>query len=575
MASGRGAMHEYLIKAMRHEQRKIFDHLLALVPRSVRASTRRLTFEGAACAGLLAWVKTLYNLGFAADLFLVDIQALWFTVARRSAREHGTLVFDYLAEQWPWLEEFRYDRRTCAFAHLSDLSIVCKNGNVPMAKRLLGLGANQVLEAHDFLPLFEAVKAEDYEMAKLLLSSGIELDLNRHHKTAQDLLLKACERSSIDIVELLIRCGAKVITRRQVMTLATSAYLDSAIGGGHLPMIQYWLARGHEVRTDALHSFFIGATSSQKAWVSAADAVRLLIDSGASATIRRIGNLTPLAFFVSRLHFVLDSQVETDTGCDVALDIAKLLVSHGTDCKGIFGTRHARRNIGSSSQWLRQFLLDQPDIARIQLRTWFKCLDDAAYTSDEVWFSTLLEHMPQHKTWTSCQQPIERVISKVCRSWENIGRGSRCRVLRKILGPNAETSECMVGLCGSTYADVEALRLLLAANKDCTSAMPDDYSTPLHAACNLGHASLVSVLLETGADVAAKDRWGATPMDKALSKSGNADYPFSGVFGLLLMHGSPLGSRRITDAEIDARPGFRQVLDKYVSRAELVKWLTM
>lgn len=560
----RSGIEKCVIKAMKHDHKQIFDHLLALVPPWAQSYTRALAFKAAACAGLLSWLKDLYELGFMADLSQEATGCLWFEVATSSRREHGTLAFDFLAEQWPWLEGFRIDEPSRRCERSSYFHSVCKNGNLPMAKRLLGLGACPRRQWSTVWPLMAAIEAEDYEMAEFLLFNGAELDLNQYHETKRDAILEACQYGSVDIVELLIRRGANVAT-------PSDAYLLSAIEGGHLPMIQYWLSRGHKVPAHALHLLFVGILESRKAWLAAPEAVRLLVEAGASVDIRSDKGLTPFAYIVKMFFYAEKWRDEAER--DVRLEIAKVLVFYGADCREIFQNESTRSGICHSSKGFLQFLLDQPCIVDISAEAWFEVLNDAGRGSDEDWFSTLLEYMMQHNMWTDYTRNMNHLTSTVCCSWNNKERGSRCRILSKILQPNAEGSRCMVNLCSWT-SDAESLRLLLASRIDYNFSGSDGL-TPLHAASRRGQASLVRLLLEAGADVAAKDVTGATPMDLALTRSKHDCSSYGGVFELLLMYGSPLGKDPITDAEIDARPGFRQVLDKYVSKTELDKWLTV
>ena len=187
----------------------------------------------------------------------------------------------------------------------------------------------------------------------------------------------------------------------------------------------------------------------------------------------------------------------------------------------------------------------------------------------------LFEYMKQRHMWTDYAQNMNHLVKIVCYGWMNKDKTARCRVLRKVLQPNTEGSHCLVQLCDRPFGDAEALRLLLDSGMDFNCSDDSDGSTPLHSACGRGHPAMVRLLLEAGADVTARDSRGATPMDRALLFSEHSPRPFVGVFGLLLMYGSPLGRRPMTAAKIDARPGLRQVLDEYVSKTDLDKWLAM
>lgn len=65
---------------------------------------------------------------------------------------------------------------------------------------------------------------------------------------------------------------------------------------------------------------------------------------------------------------------------------------------------------------------------------------------------------------------------------------------------------------------VEAVRALLAAEPGLIHARDSDGSTPLHCAAWKGHAEVVTLLLDAGADVRAEnanDHWGTTPLHAA------------------------------------------------------------
>jgi uncharacterized protein len=65
--------------------------------------------------------------------------------------------------------------------------------------------------------------------------------------------------------------------------------------------------------------------------------------------------------------------------------------------------------------------------------------------------------------------------------------------------------------------DLEQTRQLLATRD--ASERDDDGFTPLHFAAQQSQAHLIGVLVEAGADVDAQDRWGDTPLWRAVFSS--------------------------------------------------------
>eukprot|EP00966_Prymnesium_polylepis_P071871 1668964-Prymnesium_polylepis.1 len=62
--------------------------------------------------------------------------------------------------------------------------------------------------------------------------------------------------------------------------------------------------------------------------------------------------------------------------------------------------------------------------------------------------------------------------------------------------------------CEKGHADTAAVLLAARASPD----MQSNSATPLHVACTHGHAGVVRVLLGAHADVAARGRYGTTPL---------------------------------------------------------------
>jgi len=79
-----------------------------------------------------------------------------------------------------------------------------------------------------------------------------------------------------------------------------------------------------------------------------------------------------------------------------------------------------------------------------------------------------------------------------------------------------------------------------------------DARTPLHLACSEGHLDTVRILIDCGADVNARDRWGRTPLDEARRLQKPT------LLELLASHGALAGpdlELRLSTSGLPARPG--------------------
>jgi ankyrin repeat protein len=92
------------------------------------------------------------------------------------------------------------------------------------------------------------------------------------------------------------------------------------------------------------------------------------------------------------------------------------------------------------------------------------------------------------------------------------------------------------------HDDVSRIRALLATNAGLVKFQGKDDQTPLHAAAREGHTAAVTLLLESGADIHAKDVHGCTPLHCAVYASSTP------VARLLLEHGAGVNGAR-TDCQ--------------------------
>ncbi|CAI9276252.1 unnamed protein product [Lactuca saligna] len=91
---------------------------------------------------------------------------------------------------------------------------------------------------------------------------------------------------------------------------------------------------------------------------------------------------------------------------------------------------------------------------------------------------------------------------------------------RKILNNLVEIDDAGWFLCTSVArGDIDYIRRILSNGVD-PNSKDYDFRTPLHMAASQGSYIIVNLLVEAGASVLSKDRWGNTPLDEG-RMSGN------------------------------------------------------
>lgn len=150
-----------------------------------------------------------------------------------------------------------------------------------------------------------------------------------------------------------------------------------------------------------------------------------------------------------------------------------------------------------------------------------------------------------------------------------IYRGNQTKV-QKLLKKGADvnrldengTSPLMLAVLAEHFS-MEIVESLVAHGADANMKEPRDKWTVLHVAARDGRTALVKFLLEKNAEVDAVDRWGDTPLWRAVMKFRGDD----SVIRLLLSYGADKnlenksGVSPLSLSQTIAYPGIRETLE--------------
>ncbi len=151
---------------------------------------------------------------------------------------------------------------------------------------LLEAGADvNLLDDHNWGPLFAAVVLGNEEMAALFLAKGARLDIEeRHDRTTP--AIAASSRGHLGILKLLVKQGASI----EPLQIGWPAPLHGAATGGQLEVAKYLLEMGAniEVETQGYTPLHSAARRGQ------ADMVKFLLAKEAKLEARTEAGFTPL-----------------------------------------------------------------------------------------------------------------------------------------------------------------------------------------------------------------------------------------------------------------------------------------
>jgi pectate lyase len=390
-------------------------------------------------------------------------------------------------------------------------------GDFELVKLLVSEGADVNSKKDDLLstPLHRAVSGGHINIVQFLLSKGAEVNVRGNWRCETPLHYAATLTTGRDIIELLLTKGADINAvnsygdtplqyaawsdRKDVIQLllqkgATIANIHIASYMGDLEKIEAFIKEGVDINVLDGHgyaSLHYAVQNSQK------KAIELLLAKGADVNVKDWPGQTPLDIAISQNR----------------KDIVELLISKGADV-------NARDNNGSTPL----HLATSKDIAELLVA---KGADINTKDNDG-------------------KTALDYAMGKF-----------NLEIVKLLVDKTAEVSSIHIAAAIGDLAKVKAF-LEEGANVNATDVLGD---TPLHYAAGNGDKAIVELLLARGANITAKGRYGATPLHRA-SGEDNKD-----IAALLIAKGADVNAK---DTEWGETPLHWAVYEGYEDIVQLL-----
>ncbi|KAI4491033.1 hypothetical protein M0802_010536 [Mischocyttarus mexicanus] len=357
---------------------------------------------------------------------------------------------------------------------------------------LISEGANvNACDNTGTFPLQIAIQKESKEILEELIRKGADINIEVNNKK---LVEYAMQESNVDIVKLLVENGANIIFNDN----NKEDILHYLIKNGMLEQLQSYEGINKDFQTKDGHTLLIMATKEGQLEI-----VKYLCNMGVDVNERSSRNSTAL-------HFVKENS------SDSIMEIVQLLIDNGAEIDAVnsFGYTPLQCALDDHHYKIAKLLIEKgADINKIYTNTHY---------ARQRLNGTLLH-------WASRNYNSDKTMKFLIENGANIndteydGRTPLCLLVKhggtpemvKFYVENGANLENMGGgspLYWAIYShNIQLQALLIELGTDVNGIIDshDDLKAPLHLTYDI---SIIKLLIDKGANVNIKDKYGCTPL---------------------------------------------------------------
>ena len=437
------------------------------------------------------------------------------------------------------------------------LHTAVQRGTISVIRVLLKYDVKINVRSRTFLEtaLYWAVENDNSKIVNLLLHHGADANSKTWKKNTP--LHSAIDSGRLEIIKILLNNGANV----NIKSISERAPLHCAVEKGHPEIVKLLLLHGADINAKNSEGLSPLHLASELILPSATTIARILINAGAdvndSCTSEVNTGYTPLHFAVIKKDEELvkllsekgaNHYARAEDGLD-PLDIAvyegfiegvRLLLQ--TCEKNIDGPgKHGKSKIevaldrvdyyyvNGISEWAIAYMLLKNGATIIEdQRLLMLAMENNSSDIVRMFFEQFPDYSETNDFDIDGQTILHRAVQNHCLGGVIGDRESRRKIVETFLRYGADSNrtsklgfypmyDCInSGKHPERPTDVGTLGLLLDHFADIESGRQDNGMTPLHLAARKGDVPVVKFLLNSGADINAKDCEGWTVFDHTL-----------------------------------------------------------